>query len=106
MESSEGKEEDEEVHYENNRQLLADLDEEDAEDMDIPMESIIDDALIFDNYNDTTLENVSEAPQPSVQRNETARQRFGRVTWRRTNLKLDLQNIHNFPQDIQYPDSI
>ncbi|CAK1550185.1 unnamed protein product [Leptosia nina] len=106
MESSAGEEDDEEVYFENNRQLLADLeDEEFVEDMDIPMESTtVDPPLIFDNHNDPILENLSETPQPSGQRNGTARPRQSRVTWRRTNLTT-IDDIQNFYQ-LQYPDSM
>lgn len=106
MESSAGEEDDEEVYFENNRQLIADLeDEEFVEDMDIPMESsTVDPPLIFDNHNDPILENLSETPQPSGQRNGTARPRQSRVTWRRTNLTT-IDDIQNFYQ-LQYPDSM
>ncbi|CAG9576185.1 unnamed protein product [Danaus chrysippus] len=106
MESSAGEEDDEEVYFENNRQLLADLeDEEFVEDMDIPVESsTVDPPLIFDNHNDPILENLSETPQPSDQRNGTARPRQSRVTWRRTNLTT-IDDIQNFYQ-LQYPDSM
>ncbi|CAK1592496.1 unnamed protein product [Parnassius mnemosyne] len=105
MDSSGGEEADEEIYYENNRQLLADLvNEVDAEDVDFSVEGTSDNPpLIIDNADESSLENESEEPQNH--QTVASRQRYGRVTWRRTNLTT-IQNIQNFPQSIQYPNKI